>query len=108
MKYQVKSSKLQDVQSNTVRFTAQADDLGSVASNALKIPLSEIMESSDQEDFRNHVSSRILIAKNLTDGTTLTASIPENPEDSDLYPDLVFQDVDLAKTDIIDIVIKLK
>jgi response regulator RpfG family c-di-GMP phosphodiesterase len=108
MKYQVKSSKLQDVQTNTVRFTAPAHDLGSVASNALKIPLDEIMEFSDQEEFRTQLSSRILIAKNLSEDTVLVASIPEFPADSDLYPDLVLQDVAMAKTDIIEIVIKLK
>ncbi len=51
MKYQVKSSKLQDVQAKTVHLTAPAEDLGSVASNALTIPLSDLMEISDQEDF---------------------------------------------------------
>jgi hypothetical protein len=108
MKYQVKSSKLQDVQTQTVRLTAAAEDLGSVASNALKIPLDDLMESADQENFRLNLSKRILIAENLTDSTVLTASIPEFPVDSGLYPDLVLQDVALAKTDILNIVIKLK
>ena len=108
MKYQVKSSKLSDVQIKTVRLTAPAEDLGSVASNALTIPLSDLMEISDQEDFRNELSQRILVAKNLTEDTSITASVPEFPVDSELYPDLVLQDVAMAKTDIIDIVIKLK
>ena len=108
MKYQVKSSKLQDVQTKTVRLTANAEDLGSVASNALKIPLSDLIEFDDQEEFRTQLAKRILIAENLTDDTTLTASIPENPVDSGLYPELILQDVAMSKTDIIDLVIKLK
>ena len=108
MKYQIKSSKLQDVQTNTVRFTAPAADLGSVSSNALTIPLSDLMEISDQEDFQDHLSERILVAKNLTEDTSITASIPESPVGSGLYPDLVLQDVAMALTDTIDIIIKLK
>jgi hypothetical protein len=108
MKYQVKSSKLQDVQAKTVHLTAPAEDLGSVASNALTIPLSDLMEISDQEDFRDNLSKRILVAKNLTEDTVIAASVPEFPVDSELYPNLVFQDIAMAKTDIIDIIIKLK
>jgi len=108
MKYQVKSSKLQNVQIQTVRFTAPADDLGSVSSDALKIPLDDLMEISDQENFRLDLSSRILVAKNLTEETLLTASIPENPEESGLYPDLILEADSLVGTDVMDIVIKLK
>lgn len=108
MKYQVKSSKLQDVQSKTVRFTAPAEDLGPVSSNALKIQLNDLIEFNDQEEFRTQLSSRILIAKNLTEDTTLVASIPENPVDSGLYPELILQDVAMLKTDVLDLVIKLK
>ena len=100
MKYQVKSQKLQDVQANTIRFTAPAQDLGSVASNALSIPLEDLLDSADIADFKVHVLSRVLIAKNLTDSTSLTPSISSES--------LVLTDVAMAKTDLLDIVIKIK
>jgi hypothetical protein len=93
MKYQVKSQQLQDVQLKTVRLTAPAQDLGSVASNVLTIPLSDF--SSDAI-----AASDVLVAKNLTEETAITPSISGS--------NLLLTDVAMAKTDIIDLVIKLK
>ncbi len=93
MEYQVKSSKLQDILSKTVRLTAKAGDLGSVASNVLTIPLADL--SADAI-----AASDVLKATNLSEATEATPSISgEN---------LLITDVALVATDIVDIVIKLK
>lgn len=93
MEYQVKSQKLQDVMTKTIRLTAPAQDLGSVASNVLTIPLSDI--SADAI-----AASDVLVARNLTDDTALTPAISGS--------NLTLTDVALAAGDIIDLVIKLK
>ena len=88
------------MQGNTIRFTAPAQDLGSVASNALSIPLADLFDSSEIADFKVYFASRVLVAKNLTDSTSLTPSISGES--------LVLTDVAMAKSDILDIVIKIK
>jgi hypothetical protein len=93
MKYQVKSQELQDLMIKTVRLTARAQDLGSVAANVLTIPLSDF--SADAIE-----TSDVLVARNLTDATALTPAISGS--------NLTLTDVNLAATDIVDIVIKLK
>lgn len=93
MEYQVKSQKLQDVISKTVRLTARAQEIGSVAANVLTIPLADI--SSDAIE-----ASDVLVARNLTDSTALTPAISG--------ANLTLTDVALAATDLVDIVIKLK
>lgn len=93
MEYQVKSQKLQDSMSKTVRLTAPAQDLGSVAANVLTIALADI--SADAI-----AAADVLVARNLTDATALTPAISGS--------DLTLTDVALAATDIVDIVIKLK
>ena len=93
MKYQVKSQELQDLMTKTVRLTARAQEIGSVAANVLTIPLADL--SADAID-----ASDVLVAKNLTDATTLTPAI------SGL--NLTLTDVALAATDIVELVIKLK
>lgn len=93
MEYQVKSQKLQDVMSKTVRLTAPAQSLGSVAANVLTIPLSDL--SADAIE-----ASDVLVAKNLTDDTVLTPAISSG--------NLTLTDVALAASDVIDLVIKLK
>jgi hypothetical protein len=93
MKYQVKSQELQDLMIKTVRLTARAQELGSVASNVLTIPLADL--SADAIE-----ASDVLVARNLTDATALTPAISGS--------NLTLTDVALAATDIVDIVIKLK
>ena len=93
MEYQVKSQKLQDVMSKTVRLTAPAKDLGSVASNVLTIPLADL--SADAIE-----ASDVLVASNLTDSTSLTPAI--------VGSNLTLTDVALAASDLINLVIKLK
>lgn len=93
MKYQVKSQELQDVMIKTVRLTARAQEIGSVAANVLTIPLADL--SAD-----NIEASDVLVARNLTDATALTPAISGS--------NLTLTDVALAATDIVDIVIKLK
>ena len=93
MEYQVKSQQLQDLMIRTVRLTARAQELGSVAANVLTIPLSEL--SADAIE-----ASDVLVARNLTDATALTPSI--------VGSNLRLTDVALAATDVIDLVIKLK
>lgn len=93
MKYQVKSQELQDLMIKTVRLTARAQELGSVASNVLTIPLADL--SADAIE-----ASDVLVARNLTDATALTPAISGS--------NLTLTDVALAATDVIDLVIKLK
>lgn len=93
MKYQVKSQELQDLMIKTVRLTARAQELGSVAANVLTIPLADL--SAD-----NIEASDVLVARNLTDATALTPAISGS--------NLTLTDVALAATDIVDLVIKLK
>lgn len=93
MKYQVKSQELQDLMTKTVRLTARAQEIGSVAANVLTIPLADL--SADAID-----ASDVLVAKNLTDATTLTPAISGS--------NLTLTDVALAATDIVELVIKLK
>jgi hypothetical protein len=93
MEYQVKSSKLQDQIDRTVRLTAKAGDLGAVTATTLTIPLADF--SADAI-----AASDVIVAKNLTDATTLTPSISGD--------NLVLTDVALAASDIVDLVIKLK
>jgi hypothetical protein len=93
MKYQVSSSKLQNIQIKTLRLTAKASDLGSVAANVLTIPLSDI--SSDSIS-----AADVIVATNLSEDTAITPSIDGS--------DLLLTDVALVGTDIVDLVIKLK
>ena len=93
MKYQVKSQELQDVMIKTVRLTARAQEIGSVAANVLTIPLADL--SADAIE-----ASDVLVARNLTDATALTPAISGS--------NLTLTDVALAANDIVDIVIKLK
>jgi hypothetical protein len=93
MKYQVPSSKLQNVQIKTLRLTAKASELGSVAANVLTIPLSDI--SSDPI-----LASDVLVATNLSEETAITPSI--------VGSNLRLTDVALVGTDLVDLVIKLK
>lgn len=93
MRYQVKSQELQDVMIKTVRLTARAQELGSVAANVLTIPLADLSED-------DIAASDVLVARNLTDATALTPAISGS--------NLTLTDVALAATDIVDIVIKLK
>lgn len=93
MEYQVKSQKLQDVISKTVRLTAPAQDLGAVTSTTLTIPLADL--SADAIE-----AADVLIAQNLTDATTMTPSISGS--------NLVLTDAALAASDKINLVIKLK
>jgi hypothetical protein len=94
MEYQVKSSKLQDLLLKTVRLTAKASDLGSVDSDILSIPLSDL--SADAIE-----ASDVLIANNATEATPLTATISGS--------NLELEDAtSLAASDIVDLVIKLK
>jgi hypothetical protein len=93
MKYQVPSSKLQNIQIKTLRLTAKASELGSVAANVLTIPLSDI--SSD-----SILASDVLVATNLSEETALTPSI--------VGSNLLLTDVAMVGTDLVDLVIKLK
>lgn len=93
MEYQVKSQKLQDVMSKTVRLTAKAGDLGSVAANVLTIPLADL--SADAIE-----ASDVLKASNLSEDTEATPSISGS--------NLLITDTALVATDIVDIVIRLK
>jgi hypothetical protein len=93
MEYQVRSQKLQDVMSKTVRLTAKAGDLGSVASNVLTIPLADFSADDIQ-------ASDVLKASNLSEATQATPSISGS--------NLLITDVALIASDIVDIVIKLK
>lgn len=93
MKYQVPSSKLQNIQIKTLRLTAKASDLGTVAANVLTIPLSDI--SSD-----SILATDVLVAKNLSEETAITPSI--------VGSNLLLTDVALVSSDLVDLVIKLK
>jgi hypothetical protein len=93
MKYQVKSQKLQDIQTKTVRLTAQAQELGAVTATTITIPLADF--SSDAI-----TAADVRVARNLTDATAMTPSISGT--------DLILTDVAIAATDLIDLVIKLK
>ena len=93
MEYTVKSQKLQDVITKTIRLTAAAQDLGAVTSTTLTIPLADL--SADAIE-----ASDVLIAQNLTDATTMTPSISGS--------NLVLTDAALAASDKINLVIKLK
>jgi len=93
MKYQVPSSKLQNVQIKTLRLTAKASDLGTVAANVLTIPLSDI--SSDAIS-----ATDVLVAKNLSEETALTPTV--------VGSNLRLTDVALVGSDLVDLVIKLK
>lgn len=93
MEYTVKSQKLQDVITKTIRLTAPAQDLGAVTSTTLTIPLADL--SADAIE-----AADVIVARNLTDATALTPSISGS--------NLVLTDVALAASDIVDIVIKLK
>ena len=93
MKYQVKRQKLQDIQTKTVRLTAQAQELGAVTATTITIPLADL--SSDAI-----AAADVRVAKNLTDATAMTPSISGT--------DLILTDVAIAATDLIDLVIKLK
>ena len=93
MEYQVKSQKLQDVMIKTVRLTAKASDLGSVAANVLTIALADF----SSEDI---AAADVLVARNLTDATALTPAISG--------ANLTLTDVAMAAGDIIDLVIRLK
>lgn len=95
MKYQVPSSKLQNIQIKTLRLTAKASELGSVAANVLTIPLSDI--SSD-----SILASDVLVATNLSEETAITPSISIDGSN------LLLTDVALVGTDLVDLVIKLK
>jgi hypothetical protein len=93
MEYQLKSSKLQDVMTKTVRLTAKAGDLGSVASNVLTIPLSDLSIDAI-------AASDVLVANNLSEDTAITPAIAGS--------NLTLTDVSLVASDIVDLVIKLK
>ena len=93
MKYQVKSQKLQDIQTKTVRLTAQAQELGAVTATTITSRLADL--SSDAI-----AAADVRVAKNLTDATAMTQSISGT--------DLILTDVAIAATDLIDLVIKLK
>lgn len=93
MEYQVKSQKLQDLLDKTVRLTAKASDIGAVTSTTLTIALADL--SADAIE-----ASDVLVAKNLTDVTVLSAAI--------VGSNLVLTDVALAASDKIELVIKLK
>jgi hypothetical protein len=93
MKYQVPSSKLQNIQIKTLRLTAKASELGSVAANVLTIPLSDI--SSDPI-----LASDVLVATNLSEETAITPTI--------VGSNLLLTDVAMVGTDLVDLVIKLK
>jgi hypothetical protein len=93
MKYQVPSSKLQNIQIKTLRLTAKASELGSVAANVLSIPLSDI--SSDSIS-----ASDVLVAENLSEETAITPTI--------VGSNLVLTDVALVGADLVNLVIKLK
>lgn len=93
MKYQVPSSKLQNIQIKTLRLTAKASDLGTVAANVLTIPLSDI--SSDPI-----IATDVLVANNLSEETAITPSI--------VGSNLLLTDVAMVGSDLVDLVIKLK
>jgi hypothetical protein len=93
MKYQVPSSKLQNIQIKTLRLTAKASELGSVAANVLSIPLADI--SSDSIS-----ASDVLVAENLSEETAITPTV--------VGSNLVLTDVALVGTDLVNLVIKLK
>jgi hypothetical protein len=93
MEYQVKSQKLQDIEVKTVRLTARAQELGAVTATTITIPLADLAADAIE-------ASDVLIAKNITDATTMSASIVSS--------DLVLTDAAIAASDIIDLVIRLK
>jgi hypothetical protein len=93
MKYQVPSSKLQNIQIKTLRLTAKASDFGTVAANVLTIPLSDI--SSDPI-----IATDVLVANNLSEETAITPSI--------VGSNLLLTDVAMVGSDLVDLVIKLK
>lgn len=103
MKYQVKSSKLQNVQANTIRFTCKAEDLSSVSEDAISIALSDLLDSAEINLF---AAANVLVANNVTQGTALTASLVSGPLDAIF---LVLTDgTSLSAADVVDIVIKIK
>ena len=93
MKYQVPSSKLQDIQTKTLRLTAKASELGSVATNVLTIPLSDISPDAIS-------AADVIVAQNLSEETALTPSISGS--------NLLLTDVALVGSDLVNLVIKLK
>ena len=93
MKYQVPSSKLQDIQTKTLRLTAKASELGSVATNVLTIPLSDISPDAI-------IAADVIVAQNLSEETALTPSISGS--------NLLLTDVALVGSDLVNLVIKLK
>lgn len=93
MKYQVPSSKLQDIQTKTLRLTAKASELGSVAANVLTIPLSDISPDAI-------IAADVIVAQNLSEETALTPSISGS--------NLLLTDVALVGSDLVNLVIKLK
>lgn len=95
MKYQVPSSKLQDIQTKTLRLTAKASELGSVATNVLTIPLSDISPDAI-------IAADVIVAQNLSEETALTPSISLDGSN------LLLTDVALVGSDLVNLVIKLK
>jgi hypothetical protein len=93
MKYQVPSSKLQNIQIKTLRLTAKASELGSVAANVLSIPLADISADSIS-------ASDVLVAENLSEETAITPTI--------VGSNLVLTDVALVGANLVNLVIKLK
>jgi hypothetical protein len=93
MKYQVPSSKLQNIQIKTLRLTAKASELGSVAANVLSIPLADISSESIS-------ASDVLVAENLSEETAITPTV--------VGLNLVLTDVALVGSDLVNLVIKLK
>ena len=93
MEYKVSSSKLQDIETKTVRITAKASELGAVTSTTITLPLSDIAPEAI-------AASDVLVSRNLTDSTAMTPSISGS--------NLVLTDLAIAATDLIDLVIRLK
>lgn len=92
MEYSLRDQKLQDIVVKTIRLTARAQELGSVAANVLTIPLAQL--SADAI-----ATTDVLVARNITDSTTLTVGISSG--------NLTLTDVALATSDVIDLVIRV-
>ena len=67
MEYQVKSAKLQDIQTSTIEIFATAAELGAISAGNLLIPVADIAASL--------TASQIFKATNLTLSEELTPTI---------------------------------
>jgi collagenase-like PrtC family protease len=93
MEYQVKSQKLQDILTNTVRITAKVAELGAYTATTITIPLADL--SADAI-----AATDVLLCNNHTDSTSPVPTV--------VGTNLILTDAAFAATDLISIIIRLK